>query len=78
MLLKLAAAVFALCAVAQFSLYWGILAEHKPGRSRAGFALLKIPRRADLTDRGVELAKWWWRTTTIAAMAFVVVLVLRR
>ncbi len=71
MLEKIAMAAFVVCALAQSALYWMILAEHKPGRSRAGFALMKIPQEADLTAKGMKLAKWWWRTTAVAIVAFI-------
>ena len=70
MLRGFATAAFAVCAIAQFVLYWQILAEHKPGHSRASFALMKIPRKDDLTARGQRLQKWWWWTTAGAVAAF--------
>lgn len=68
---------FAVAAIGQTALYWGILAEHKPTASRAYFGLLRIPRAADLTPRGLVLRTRWWRVTALAVVSFVVMLALR-
>ena len=38
---------------------------------------MKIPQEADLTAKGVKLAKWWWRTTAVMIVAFIGVVISR-
>jgi hypothetical protein len=54
---RLASLLFATGAIVQAILYLGILFEHKPTAPVVRFLFLKIPRKADLTSRGIFYAR---------------------